>query len=100
MSEQDGLDGAMRGLLVVFSRIDDDRDRRRVTHPLVNLLVIATCALLCGIEDIEGIADFAAARRSFFERWLRLPEENPSEATFRRALGMVSPLQLELAFSR
>ncbi len=86
--------------MVVFSRIDDDRDRRRVTHPLANLLVIATCALLCGIDDIEGIADFAAARRSFFERWLPLPDENPSEATFRRALGMVSPLQLELAFSR
>jgi hypothetical protein len=65
MSEQDGLDGAMRGLLAAFSRIDDDRHRRRVTHPLVNVLVIATSALLCGIDDIEGIADFAAARRSF-----------------------------------
>lgn len=99
-SEQEGLDAAVRGLWVVFSRIDDDRDRRRITHPLANLLVIATCAVLCGVEDIEGIADFAAARRAFFARWLALPEEDPSEATFRRALGMVSPLQLEMAFAR
>jgi predicted transposase YbfD/YdcC len=100
MSDQEELDAAVRGLWVVFSRIDDDRDRRRITHPLANLLVIATCAILCGIDDIEGIADFAAARRAFFERWLSLPAENPSEATFRRALGMVSPLQLEVAFAR
>ncbi len=93
MSDQEELDAAVRGLWVVFSRIDDDRDRRRITHPLANLLVIATCAILCGIDDLEGIADFAAARRAFFERWLSLPAENPSEATFRRALGMVSPLR-------
>jgi hypothetical protein len=40
-----------------FAKLSDPR-RRKVTYPLINIVVIAVCAVICGADDFVAIADF------------------------------------------
>ena len=39
-----------------FASLTDPRTRE-VTYPLINLIVIAACAVICGSDDFVAIAD-------------------------------------------
>jgi len=45
-----------------FSTLADPR-RRKITYPLVNVVTIAICAVLCGADDSVAIAQFGKAKR-------------------------------------
>ncbi len=40
-----------------FADLTDPR-RREVTYPLINIVVIAICAVICGADDFVAIAKF------------------------------------------
>ena len=44
-----------------FSQLTDPR-RRKVVYPLVNVVTIAVCAVLCGADDFVAIARFGRAK--------------------------------------
>lgn len=52
-----------------FSEVTDPR-RREGTYPLINFLVIAICAVICGADDFVAIAEFGRAKKKFLERFL------------------------------
>lgn len=41
-------------LQVHFATLTDPR-RRKITHPLLNFIVIAICAVICGADDFVAI---------------------------------------------
>ena len=45
-----------------FAELTDPR-RREVIYPLINVVVIAVCAVLCGADDFVAIAEFGKIRR-------------------------------------
>ena len=45
-----------------FATLTDPR-RRRVTYPLINIVVIAVCAVICGADDFVAIAHFGRKKR-------------------------------------
>jgi hypothetical protein len=51
-----------------FAELTDPR-RREVMHPLINVIVIAVCAVIGGADDFVAIADFGRLKRDWFARF-------------------------------
>ena len=64
-----------------FAELTDPR-RRKVTYPLVNIVTIALCAVLCGADDFVAIAEFGRVKREWLARFLDLSEGIPSHDRF------------------
>jgi len=45
-----------------FAELTDPR-RREVIYPLINVVVIAVCAVICGADDFVSIARFGRKKR-------------------------------------
>ncbi len=69
------------------ARIEDyfvertDPRRAEVTYPLVNVVVIVICAVICGADDFVAIARFGRTKREWFARLLDR-FAHPVEAVF------------------
>jgi predicted transposase YbfD/YdcC len=65
---------------------------------LVDILVIAICAVICGAESWEEIAEFGRAKREWFSRFLELPHGIASHDTFRRVFLLLKAEEFERTF--
>jgi predicted transposase YbfD/YdcC len=74
---------------------DPRRQCQNLRHPLVDVLVIGFCGVLCGCEDFVEIETFGRNKEGFFRRFLELPEGIPSHDTFRRVFQAVCPEALQ-----
>jgi predicted transposase YbfD/YdcC len=82
-----------------FAELDDPRaDNRR--HLLIDILVIAICAAICGADSWEDIELFGEAKKRWFSTFLELPHGIPSPDTFARVFGALDPEQFQGAFTR
>ena len=81
-------------LQVHFASLTDPR-RRKVTHPFVNFIVIAICAVICGADDFVAITDFAHARKPWFARFLDLSKGIPSHDRFNAIFAAIKPAEFE-----
>jgi len=74
-----------------FPSLTDPR-RREVTYPLVNIVTIAICAVICGADDFVAIAKFGRAKRKWLSRLLDLSNgipwsREPSAGSSRQSCG-------------
>jgi len=81
-------------LQVRFATLTDPR-RRKITHPLLNFIVIAICAVICGADDFVAIADFGRRKRTWFRKILDLKNGIPSHDRFNAIFAMLSPAEFE-----
>ena len=81
-------------LQVHFATLTDPR-RRKITHPFVNFIVIAICAVICGADDFVAITDFARARKPWFARFLDLSNGIPSHDRFNAIFATIKPGEFE-----
>ena len=72
-----------------------DPRRREVTYPLINIVVIAICAVVCGADDFVAIADFGKARRGWLARFLDLANGIPSHDRFNAVFAALKPAEFE-----
>jgi predicted transposase YbfD/YdcC len=77
-----------------FAELTDPR-RRKVTYPLINIVVIAVCAVICGADDFVAIAAFGETKRNWFARFLDLKGGIPSHDRFNAILGAIKPEEFE-----
>ena len=54
-----------------FDDLTDPR-RREPTYPLINIVVIAVCAVVCGADDFVAIAHFGSTKRDWLAKFLDL----------------------------
>jgi predicted transposase YbfD/YdcC len=87
-------------LLVHFRELSDPRIERHKEHKLLDVLVIAICAILCGANDWVAVETFGQAKREWFTRFLDLAHGIPSHDTFGRVFAMLSPEALQTCFLR
>ncbi len=87
-------------LLEHFADLTDPRVERTKLHQLLDVLVIAMCATICGAEGWEDFAEFGKAKREWFETFLELPNGIPSPDTFRRIFARLDPQEFEACFLR
>jgi len=85
-------------LITELETIEDPRCEWRVEHRLVDILVIAVCAVLGEAESFEDIALYGRCKRDWLQRFLALPNGIPSHDTFRRVLMLIDPGAFERSF--
>jgi predicted transposase YbfD/YdcC len=74
---------------------DPRRRRRRIKHPLLNLIVIALCAVIAGADDWQEIVQFGHSRRAWLARLIDLSEGIPSHDTFQRVFATLDPVAFQ-----
>ena len=77
-----------------FADLSDPR-RREVTHPLINIVVIAICAGISGADDFVAIAEFGNKKRHWLGRFLDLGAGIPSHDRFNAILAAIQPAEFE-----
>lgn len=80
-----------------FVELTDPR-RRKVMYPLMNIVVIAICAVICGADDFVAIAQFGRKKRRWFTRFLDLASGIPSHDRFNAVLAAIKPAEFEKCF--
>lgn len=85
-------------LVTHFATIQDLRDSSRRRHLLLDVLIIALCAVLSGADGWEEIEMFGKSHRDWFKKHLELPNGIPHHDTFRRVFERVRPDQFEASF--
>lgn len=74
-----------------FTRLRDPRRRHLRRHLLIDIIVIALCAVICGADDWQQIATFGKRRREWLQTFLALPNGIPSHDTFERVFDRIAP---------
>lgn len=77
-----------------FADVTDPR-RREGTYPLLNILFIAVCAVICGADDFVAIAEFGRSKRKFLEQFLDLSAGIPSHDRFNAIFRALQPAEFE-----
>lgn len=85
-------------VLAYLAKVPDPRIERTRAHSLVNILVIALLAVLCGADSFTDMEDFGHSKRDFLSTFLDLESGIPSHDTFGRVLAMLDPGALQEAF--
>src|SRR6478752_4629718 len=88
----------LKALISKFAQIEDPRCDWRVEHKLLDILVIAVCAVIGEAESFEDIALYGRCKRDWLGRFLELPGGIPSHDTFRRVLMLIDPERFERCF--
>ena len=83
-----------------FSDLTDPRIQRRIRHPLVNILTISICAIICGCDDFYSIEEYGQSKIKWFDSFLDLKHGIPSHDTFSDVLNRVKPKEFAHAFTQ
>ena len=87
-------------LTQVFVSISDPRSARHARHDLAELLTVAVCAVLSGVDDFVDIELWAKAKIDWLRGFMKLEHGIPSHDTIGRVFGMIAPDEFESAFRR
>src|SRR3954469_11376196 len=88
----------LEALIAELASIEDPRCGWKVEHRLIDILVIAVCAVLGEAETFEDIALYGRCKRQWLEGFLELPNGIPSHDTFRRVFTLIDPEAFERSF--
>ena len=64
-------------------------------YPLINVVVIAVCAVICGADDFVAIAKFGTTKREWLARFLDLETGIPSHDRFNAIFAAIKPAEFE-----
>jgi predicted transposase YbfD/YdcC len=81
-----------------FSKVKDPRKDRTKEHKLIDILVIAICAIICGADGWVDIELYGNSKLHWLKTFLALPHGIPSHDTFGRVFSMIDAQQFQLAF--
>jgi len=85
-------------LAEAFSVITDPRVVKRSTHDLVEMMVVAVCATLCGADNFVDIELWANERLDWLRRFMKLEHGIASHDTLGRVFGLLDGQAVERSF--
>lgn len=86
-------------LSVHFSKLEDPRIERTKEHPLINIVTIAICGIICGADGWTDIELFGQAKQDWLSKFLDLENGIPSHDTFGRVFGLIDPEEFQACFT-
>lgn len=81
-----------------FAEVKDPRKHHNPDHLLIEIIIIAICAVICGANDWVAIETFGKAKEAWFRTFLRLPNGIPSHDTFGRVFAQIEPTAFQNSF--
>ena len=87
-------------LAEVFVGLLDPRQAKKVEHDLVEMLVVAVCAVLVGADDFVEIEEWANEKVDWLRQYLKLENGIPSHDTFGRVFAALDAEAFAAAFRR
>jgi hypothetical protein len=72
----------MKQVYPYFNRFNNTRMARAQPHPLINIITIAMCSVICGADNFVTMTEFGHSKNSWFETFLVIPHGVPSHDTF------------------
>lgn len=81
-----------------FATVDDPRIERTKDHALLDIIIIAMCAVICGADGWVDVAEFGKAKQPWLATFLTLPNGIPSHDTFGRVFARIDPAQFQHSF--
>ena len=85
----------MVALVVHFSKLRAPRVDRTKKHPLINIIVIGLCAVICGTQRFTEMEESGQARRQWLSECLELSNGIPSHDTFNNVFARLDPVVLQ-----
>jgi predicted transposase YbfD/YdcC len=81
-----------------FGKLEDPRIERRKLHKLLDVIVIAICAVICGADNWVEIQYFGERKQAWLKQFLSLPNGIPSHDTFGRVFSRLNGEQFQACF--
>jgi len=83
-----------------FATLTDPRcpDAPNSRQQLMDMLIIAVCAVICGADGWEDIEEYGTSQAEWFATFCDLPYGIPGHDTFRRVLSRWDPEELTQCF--
>jgi predicted transposase YbfD/YdcC len=81
-----------------FAALEDPRLDRSKAHQLLDIVVVALCAILGGADSWVAVEVFGNAKLDWFKRFLELRNGIPSHDTFGRVFRLLEPQQFQRCF--
>ena len=82
-----------------LARVPDPRCSGMCDHNLLDILIIAVCAVIYGADEWQDMEDFGHCKEVWFRIFLELPAGIPSKYTFRRVFCLLDPVAFEACFT-
>jgi len=76
-------------IFTIFRALTDPRQVKKVDHPLTEMMVIALCGAICGVDYWTDLERFARLKEDWFRRFLTLEHGIPSHDTFGRVFAQL-----------
>lgn len=82
-----------------FSDCEDPRRELGKDHLLIDIIVIGILAVICGVDDFVGMAEFGRDKQDWLKTFLALPNGIASHDTFGRVFARIKPSEFRRCFS-
>jgi predicted transposase YbfD/YdcC len=86
-------------ILEHFAALPDPRREHGKVHMLDEIVFMSICAVLCGADSWQEIAEYSQSKSDWLKSFLTLPGGIPSHDTFRRVYCLLDPLAFQACFS-
>jgi predicted transposase YbfD/YdcC len=87
-----------RSITKHFASLPDPRTGNATQHLLLDIVVIAICATVCGADGWNDVELWAQTNEAWLRTFLELPNGIPSHDTFRRVFLLLDPEQFRRCF--
>ena len=81
-----------------FAELTDPRSDHTRRHKLIDIVMVAILAVICGADGWTDIEEFGRAREAWLRRFLELPHGIPSHDTFGRVFARLDPQEFQRCF--
>jgi len=81
-----------------FGKVSDPRIERTKEHKLIDIIVIAICAVICGAEGWVDIENYGKSKKKWLKTFLELSNGIPSHDTFGRVFSLLDAQEFQAAF--
>jgi predicted transposase YbfD/YdcC len=88
-----------KGIVSIFSKLEDPRKGNAIVHDLVETLIVAVLAVLCGAQAFTETELFGNTQFDWLKTFLKLKHGIPSHDTFGDIFAALEPSQITSAFA-